>query len=86
MLPTSNPIGIPTGAEVQALADTEAGRELELGLPLPLTGVRLARCYLPWVNLALTQVPPPRIYLSRGQRANSCFLLEALARCWQPAC
>ena len=58
MLPPVNPTGIPTGAEVQALADTEAGRELELGLPLPLTGVRLARCYLPWVNLAVTQVAP----------------------------
>ena len=58
MLPPVTPQAYPLPPEVQALAGTEAGRELGLGLPLPLTGVRLARCYLPWVNLAVTQVPP----------------------------
>ena len=41
--------------ELQVVADSKAGGELELALPLP--GVRLARCYLPWVSLAMTQVP-----------------------------
>ena len=47
--------------------DSEVGGELERALPL--TGIRLARCYLPWVNLAITQVPP-RGNICQGQSVS----------------
>lgn len=67
-----NPVGIPIGTELQVVADSAMGGEVELALPLPR--VRLARCYLPWVKLAVTQVPThaPCPSVDRGSSAAAC--------------
>lgn len=70
------PIGRPISAGLQVLAGSEAGGEVELGPPL--LGVRLARCHLPWVNLAVTQVPP-RGHTCPGNQGVPAALLSAAA-------